>query len=124
MVLDRYSGYNQIFIAVEDVSKTTFRCPGALGTYKWVMMPFGLKNAGETYQRAMNSIFHDFIETFMQIYIDDIVVKSISGKNHIGHLRQSFERMRSYSLKMNPLKCTFCVKAWYFLGLVVHKKGS
>ena len=68
------------------MSKIEFRCPGALGTYEWVVMPFGLKNAGETYQRAMNSIFHDFIETFMQIYIDDIVVKSVSGKNHIDHL--------------------------------------
>jgi hypothetical protein len=49
-------------------------------------MPFGLKNSGATYQRAMNSIFHGFIETFMQIYIDDIVIKSVSGKSHIDHL--------------------------------------
>jgi hypothetical protein len=55
-MLDGYSGYNQIFIAEEDVSKTTFRCPGALGTYEWVVMPFGLKNVGATYQRAMNSV--------------------------------------------------------------------
>ena len=48
-MLDGYSGYNQIFIAEEDVSKTAFRCPGALGTYEWVVMPFGLKNAGATY---------------------------------------------------------------------------
>ncbi|XP_050902196.1 uncharacterized protein LOC127112046 [Lathyrus oleraceus] len=65
-MLDRYSGYNQIFIAKEDVSKTAFRCPGTIGTYEWIIMPFGLKNAGVTYQRAMNSIFHDYIETFMQ----------------------------------------------------------
>ncbi|XP_050896078.1 uncharacterized protein LOC127102788 [Lathyrus oleraceus] len=65
-MLDGYSGYNQIFIVEEDVSKTTFRCPGAIGTYEWIVMPFGLKNAGATYQRAMNSIFHDYIETFMQ----------------------------------------------------------
>ena len=81
------------------------------------------ENAGATYQRAMNSIFHDFIETFMQIYIDDIVVKSISEKAHMDHLRQSFERMRRYGLKMNPLKCAFGVKAGDFLGFVVHKKG-
>ncbi|XP_050894658.1 uncharacterized protein LOC127101322 [Lathyrus oleraceus] len=65
-MLDGYSGYNQIFIAEEDVSKTAFRCPGAIGTYEWIVMPFGLKNAGATYQQAMNSIFHDYIETFMQ----------------------------------------------------------
>ena len=64
-MLDGYSGYNQIFITEEDVPKTAFCCPGALGTYEWVVMPFGLKNAGATYQRAIKSIFHDFIETFM-----------------------------------------------------------
>lgn len=68
-------------------------------------MPFGLKNIGATYQQAMNSIFHDFIESFMQIYIDDIVVKSVSTKNHIDHLRQSFDIMRKHGLNMNPLKC-------------------
>ncbi|XP_058741134.1 uncharacterized protein LOC131613485 [Vicia villosa] len=65
-MLDGYSGYNQIFIVEEDVSKTAFRCPGAIGTYEWIVMPFGLKNARATYHRAMNSIFHDYIETFMQ----------------------------------------------------------
>lgn len=63
-----------------------FHCPRDIGTYEWVVMPFGLRNDGVTYQRAMNSIFHDFIETFMQIYIDDIVVKSVSGKCHIDNL--------------------------------------
>ena len=86
-------------------------------------MPFGLKNAGATYQRAMNSIFHDFIETFMQVYIDDIVIKSISAETHLHHLSQSFERMRKHGLKMNPLKCAFFVQAGDFLGFVVHKKG-
>ena len=75
-LLDGYSGYNQIFIADEDVSKTAFRCPGALGTYEWVVMPFGLKNAGATYQCAMNLIFHDLINKIMQVYTDDVVVKS------------------------------------------------
>ena len=102
-ILDGYSGYNQIFIAEEDVSKTAFRCSGALGVYEWVVMPFGLKNAGATYQRAMNSMFHDFIDDFMQVYIDDVVVKSSSASGHLDHLRRSFERMRKYGLRMNPL---------------------
>ena len=122
-MLDGYSGYNQIFIAEEDVSKTAFRCPGALGCYEWLVMPFGLKNVGATYQRAMNSMFHDFIEDFMQVYIDDIVVKSSSEDKHLDHLCRSFERMRQYGLKMNPLKCAFGVCAGDFLGFVVHKKG-
>ncbi|KAK2389329.1 hypothetical protein QL285_062925 [Trifolium repens] len=117
-MLDGYSGYKQIFIAEEDVSKTAFRCPGALGTYEWVVMPFGLKNAGATYQRAMNSMFHDFIDTFMQVYIDDIIIKSSSEDSHLLYLRQSFERMRKHGLKMNPLKCAFCVHAGDFLGKV------
>src|ERR1051325_3104983 len=86
-------------------------------------MPFGLKNAGATYQRAMDSIFHDFIETFMQVYIDDIVIKSVSSETHLHHLIQSFERMRKHGLKMNPLKCSFFVQDGDFLGFVVHKKG-
>lgn len=103
--------------------KTIFRCPGALGTYKWVVMPFGLKNNGATYQQTMNSIFHDFIEMFMQIYIDDIVVKFVSAKSHIDYMRQSFERMRKHGLKMNPLKCVFCVQAEDFSDFMFHKKG-
>lgn len=108
-MLDGYSGYNQIFIADEDVPKMTFRRPNALGTYEWAVMPFGLKNAEATYQRAMNSIFHDFIKIFMPIYIDDIMVKSVLGRSHINHLRQSFERIWKHGLNMNPLKYAFCV---------------
>lgn len=67
--------------------------------------------------------FHDYIEMFIQIYIDDIVVKSASGNGHFDHLQQPYEIMRKYRLKMNPLKCAFCVQARDFLGFVVHKKG-
>ncbi|XP_072071639.1 uncharacterized protein [Arachis hypogaea] len=115
--------YNQIFIAEDDVSKTTFHCPGASGTYEWVVMPFGLKNAGATYQCAMNAIFHEFIGKFMEVYIDDVMVKSISVNQHIDHLRKAFVTMRKKGLKMNHLKCAFGVFAENFLGFVVHKKG-
>ena len=64
-ILDGYSRYNHIFITEEDVPKMKFRCPGALGTYEWVVMPFGQKNAGATYEREMNLTFHDFVEDFM-----------------------------------------------------------
>jgi hypothetical protein len=75
-MMDGHSGYNKIFIAEEDVHKIAFRCPGSIGTFEWIVMPFGLKNAGATYQRAMNSIFHDMLHKFMEVYIDDVVVKS------------------------------------------------
>lgn len=68
-------------------------------------------------------MFHDYIEAFMQVYIDDIVIKSASGNGHLDHLRQSFERMRRYRLKMNHLKCAFCVQAGDFLDFIVNKKG-
>nr|KYP72862.1 Transposon Ty3-G Gag-Pol polyprotein [Cajanus cajan] len=122
-LLDGYSGYNQIYIAANDVSKTAFRCPGALGVYEWVMMPFGLKNAGATYQRAMNLIFHDLIGKFVQVYIDDIIVGSKQKEDHLSHLKLSFERMRKHGLKMNPLKCAFGVTAGEFLGFIIHQKG-
>lgn len=99
IILDGYFGYNQVFIANEDVSKTEFQCPGALGSYEWIVMPFGMENVSATYQRVMNSMFHDFIENFMQVYIDDIVIKSSSKNGHLDHLRHSFERMSKYGLK-------------------------
>ena len=110
--MDSFSGYNQILIVVDDISKTTFRCPVSLGTFEWFVMPFGLKNAGATYQRAMNVIFHDMLGHHMEIYIDDIVVKSKKVVEHVNHL--SFERMRLYQLKLNPLKCAFGVQAEIF----------
>ncbi|GKV15581.1 hypothetical protein SLEP1_g26361 [Rubroshorea leprosula] len=121
--MDGHSGYNQIFIAEEDIPKTAFRCPGAIGTYEWVVMPFGLKNAGATYQRATNAIFHDMIGRFMEIYIDDVVVKSNEDEEHLEHLKLAFERMRKHGLKMNPLKCAFGVSAGNFLGYLVHERG-
>ncbi|GKU89586.1 hypothetical protein SLEP1_g3710 [Rubroshorea leprosula] len=120
--MDGHSGYNQIFIADADVPKTAFRCPGAVGTFEWVVMPFGLKNAGATYQRAMNAIFHDMIGKFMEIYIDDVVVKSHGEADHLVHLRKAFERMRQHGLKMNPLKCAFEVSAGNFFGYLVHER--
>ena len=72
--MDGNARYNQIFMAEEDILKTAFRCPGHVGLFEWIVMTFGLKNAGGTYQRAMNFIFHEFIGTLMEI--DDVVVKS------------------------------------------------
>ena len=74
--MDGFSRYNQILIAIDDISKTAFRCLGSLGTFEWMVMPLGFKNVGATYQRAMNAIFHDMLGHHMEIYIDDIVVKS------------------------------------------------
>ena len=74
--MDGNARYNQIFMAEEDIHKTAFRCPGHVGLFEWIVMTFGLKNTGPTYQRAMNYIFHEIIGKIVEIYIDDVVVKS------------------------------------------------
>ena len=79
--MDGNVGYNQIFMAEEDIEKTAFRCPSAIGLFEWVVMTFGLKNAGATYQRAMNYIFHKLIGRIVEIYIDDVMVKSKGYKD-------------------------------------------
>ena len=116
-------GYNQIFMAEEDMSKTAFHCPGFIGLFEWVVMAFGLKNAGATYQRAMNLIFHDLLGVILEIYIDDIVVKLDCMDHHLVDLRLTFERMRRYRLKMNPLKCAVDVSTGKFLGFIIHENG-
>jgi hypothetical protein len=121
--MDGNEGYNQIFMAEEDIHKTAFRCLGAIGLFEWVVMTFGLKSAGATYQRAMNYIFHDLISWLVEVYIDDVVIKSNEIENHIADLRKIFERTRKYSLKMNPTKCAFGVSASQFLGFFVHERG-
>jgi hypothetical protein len=103
--LDGNAGYNQIFMDDEDISKMVFICPGFVGLFEWVVMTFGLKNAGATYQRAMNLIFHDLLGIIVEVYIDDIFVKSTGDNSHLADLRLAFEKMCRYKLKMNPLKC-------------------
>jgi hypothetical protein len=89
--MDGNAGYNQIFMAPEDIHKTAFRVPGAVGLFDYVVMTIGLKNAGATYQRAMNYIFHNLIGKLVEIYIDDVVVKSASIEGHLGDVQQVLE---------------------------------
>ncbi|KAK1612371.1 hypothetical protein QYE76_036044 [Lolium multiflorum] len=121
--MDGNAGYNQIFMAPEDIHKTAFRVPGAVGLFEYVVMTFGLKNAGATFQRAMNYIFHDLIGKLVEIYIDDVVVKSVSMEGHLDDLRRVLDRTRKFGLRMNPKKCAFGVTAGQFLGFLVHERG-
>ena len=121
--IDDSAGYNQIFMAEEDIAKTTFKCPGAIGLFEWIVMTFGLKNVGATYQRVMNYIFHKLIGRIVEIYIDDVMIKSKGYKEHLADLRETLECTRKYGLKMNPNKCAFGVSAGQFLGFMVHKRG-
>jgi hypothetical protein len=103
------------------MSKTALRCSGFIDLFKWVVMTFGLKNAGATYQRAMNLIFHDLLGIILEVYIDDVIVKSDSMDGHLADLCLALERMCRYGLKMNTLKCKFGVSAGKFLGFIIHE---
>ncbi|CAL9028694.1 unnamed protein product [Prunus brigantina] len=96
-------------VAEEDIHKTAFMCPGHIGAFEYTVMPFGLRNAGATYQRAMNSVFHDMIGHSLEVYIDDVVIKSPEEGNHISNLKRAFQRMRQHKLKMNPKKYSMLV---------------
>jgi hypothetical protein len=92
-----------------------FRCRGFIALFEWVIMTFGLKNIGTTYRRAMDLIIHDLLGIILEIYIDDVVIKSDSMDHHLADLPLALERMRQYGLKMNLLKCAFGVSAGKFL---------
>jgi hypothetical protein len=119
--LDGNAGYNQVFVAEEDMPQTAFRCPGFIGLFEWDVMTFGLKNAGTTYQRAMNLIFYDLLGIMLEVYIDDVVVKSDSMDGHLADLCLALEMMHRYGLKMNTLKYAFGVSAGKFLGFIIHE---
>jgi len=121
--MDGNARYNHIFMVEEDIHKTAFRCPGALGLYEWVVKTFGLKNAGATYQRAMNYIFHELIGRIVEIYIDDVVVKSKGYQEHLEDLKKTLKCARKHGLRMNSHECAFGVSAAQFLGFMMHEKG-
>jgi hypothetical protein len=121
--LDGNAGYNKNFMANEDMYKTVFICPRFVGLFEWVVMTFGLKNADATYQRAMNLIFYVLLCIIVEVYIDNIVVKSAGFESHLTDLCLAFEKMCQYGLKMNPLKCAFGVSAGKFLGFIIHEHG-
>jgi hypothetical protein len=86
-------------------------------------MPFGLKNAGETYQRAMVTLFHEMIHEEIDVYVDDMIAKSRTEEDHLVNLRKLFFRLRKFKLRLNPAKCTFGVRSGKLLGFIVSQKG-
>ena len=119
--MDAYSGYNQILMHKDDQEKTAFMTDKGIYCYK--VMPFGLKNAGSTYQRLVNMMFKEHLGRTMEVYIDDMLVKSERSVDHIAHLKQSFDILRKYQMKLNPTKCSFGVQAGKFLGYMVTQRG-
>ncbi|KAI5349454.1 hypothetical protein L3X38_002341 [Prunus dulcis] len=118
--MDGSSGYNQIRMSLEDEELTAFHTPKGIYCYK--VMPFGLKNAGATYQCAMQKIFGDMLHKNVECYVDDLVIKSKRREDHLKDLRTVFNRLWKYQLKMNPLKCAFGVTSGKFLGFIVKHR--
>ena len=117
--LDAYSGYNQIRMNKEDRIHTAFITERGIYCYK--VMPFGLKNAGATYQRLINKMFLRLMGETVEAYIDDMVIKSRRAQDHIRDAGEVFEVFRKFRMKLNPLKCAFEVSSGQFLGHVVSK---
>ena len=119
--LDAFQGYHQIPLALDDQEKTAFVT--LIGNYHYKVMPFGLKNAGSTYQRMMTRMFELLLGKNIEIYIDDMVVKSKMVSKHLGDLRVIFEVLRNHKLRLNASKCSFGVGSGKFLGyMVTHKR--
>jgi len=118
--LDGYAGYNQIHIRPEDQSKTTFTTEW--GTFAFRRMPFGLCNAPATFQRAMMVIFQDFLQDFMEVFIDDFCVYGTSA-DHPKHLEKTFARCRQAGLALQAEKCFLAMTEGILLGHKISKKG-
>ena len=120
--MDRFFGYNQILMAPEDMEKTSFIIEW--GTYCYRVMSLGLKNAGATYQRIATTLLHDMMHRDVDIYVDDMIVKSRGRSNHLLALERFFEMIRQFRLRLNPKKCTFGVIYGKLLGYMVNKRGT
>ena len=119
--MDAFSGYNQIKMNEEDQERTSFVTSQGLFCYK--VMPFKLKNVGATYQRLMNKMCAHKIGRNIQVYVDDMLVKSLRENNHLDDLQETFDTLRSYNMKLNPSKCMFRVTVEKFLGFMVSQRG-
>ncbi|GKA16280.1 reverse transcriptase domain-containing protein [Tanacetum coccineum] len=119
--LMKAGGYNQIQMAEGDEDKTAFFAREGVFCYR--KMPFGLKNAGATYQRLVDKVFHDQIGRNLEAYVDDMVIKSTSKEEMLADIKETFEKFRSINMKLNPKKCSFGVEEGPFLGHLITKQG-
>ncbi|XP_057745745.1 uncharacterized protein LOC130963660 [Arachis stenosperma] len=118
--MDAYSGYNQILMHPSDQEKMAFITE--YGNYCYNVMPFGLKNAGATYQRLMNRVFEQQIGRNIEVYVDDMVAKTKVGHSHIDDLGEIFGQIRAYNMRLNPEKCAFGVSGGKFLGFMLTSR--
>ena len=119
--LDAFSGYHQIKMAKEDEEKTAFLTP--CGVYCYTCMPFGLKNAGATFQRLKRIALGAQMGRNAEAYVDDIVVKYRKGDTLLKDLEEKFASLRKVNIKLNPAKCVFGVPSGKLLGFLVSHRG-
>jgi hypothetical protein len=119
--MDGFFGYNQIQIHPADQYITAFTAPW--GTFAYRVMPFGLKNAGATFQRAMTYIFHDLAHIILA-YLDDLTTRSKKSTQHLDDLRIIFQRCRQYNIHLNPLKCVFCITVRRLFRFIIFQSDS
>ena len=119
--LDVFQGYHQIPLALDDQQKTAFVT--SIGNYHYKLMPFGLKNVLSTYQRMMTRMFEPQLGKNIEIYIDDMVLKSKLESEHVSNLGNIFEILRKHKLHFNASKCSFGVGSGKFLGYMVTHHG-
>jgi hypothetical protein len=119
--LDCYSGYHQITIKEEDQEKTAFSTP--FGAYFYTTMSFELKNAGATYQRAIQACFKRQLNKNVEAYVDDVVIKTRNSDTLIADLEETFASLREYRWKLNPNKCVFGVPSGKLLGFIISHRS-
>ena len=119
--LDLASGYHQLRVVPENVSKTAFNT--SLGSFQWRVMPFGVSNAPSTFQRLMNFLFALFLHSHVKIFVDDIIIHSKNVSEHSSHLKSVFEILRKNQLYCKPSKCSFYAPEIEFCGFIISSSG-
>ncbi|GKE63075.1 reverse transcriptase domain-containing protein, partial [Tanacetum coccineum] len=119
--LDAYKGNHQIQMAESDEEKTAFHT--SQGVYCYTKMPFGLKNAGATYQRLVDKAFDSQVGRNMEVYVDDLVIKSHTETKMLRDIDETFRTLRKTNMKLNPKKCTFGAVEGMFLGYTITPEG-
>ncbi|GJT33682.1 putative reverse transcriptase domain-containing protein [Tanacetum coccineum] len=119
--IDLRSGYHQLRVKEQDISKTDFRT--RYGHYEFLVMPFGLTNAPAVFMDLMNRVFHEFLDKFVIVFIDDILVFSKSKEEHEEHLRTVLQILRQEKLYAKFSKCEFWLSKVAFLGHIVSTEG-
>ena len=119
--LDAFSGYHQILMYLSDAEKTSFITPHGLFCYN--VMPLELKKPGATYQRLVTKMFRPLLGKTMEVYIDDMLIKSKERPDHANHLQQVLDLLKTYGMKLNPAKCAFGVSIGRLMGFMTTQRG-